>query len=266
MKNLLHELFTNELHYENTQLLIFCLFVGIALLLLTLSTLVVVLFMKVNKRATKSYLELQLKVMMNQFKINSLELEKRIIKDFQDVYESISGCQQHIDTVAGLDKMQTKTTENILELMKKLSAECSAQQLKIERIEKSVFELQGSLLTKRKEIVVEEIESVQPTTENELPEYWHVVVTKIDEERLEYARKHYPVGTVFKSAWDEVEFTSRGKIMLNTYNEYKGDIIDDENGCIYTDGKWAEIISTPEQKETPKYPIMNKKQRAKLNK
>jgi len=76
------------------------------------------------------------------------------------------------------------------------------------------------------------------------------------EELLEKARRDYPAGTVFKSAYNS---DRKGKVThLNFFVENKNiftdQLYDDlaEEGigeAIYYEGKWAEIISKPEVKE-----------------
>ena len=60
---------------------------------------------------------------------------------------------------------------------------------------------------------------------------------------LEKAMRDYPAGTRFKSAFSVDEFTSKAQFMFVPYlNMGEINISDNANGCIYINGKWAEIV------------------------
>jgi len=67
---------------------------------------------------------------------------------------------------------------------------------------------------------------------------------KTKEEFLEYANKHYPIGTVYKSA----EYTNlslsnctvQGRFTYYSNDDY---ITDGYGGFVYYKGKWSDIIS-----------------------
>jgi hypothetical protein len=81
------------------------------------------------------------------------------------------------------------------------------------------------------------------------------------EELLKIAKEKYPVGCVFKSAYNP---TRKGKVThLNFYQEsnkiFTEKIEDEEveegvGECLYNNGVWAEIISRPEVEEPYKFP------------
>jgi len=73
--------------------------------------------------------------------------------------------------------------------------------------------------------------------------------TEVEERLLAYAKKHYPVGTEFKSASNDVSMFTVGGNCFYKYKEwdaYNFAIAERHTeGLIYVDGKWAEIIKEP---------------------
>ena len=99
----------------------------------------------------------------------------------------------------------------------------------------------------------EEIQSVAPKSEVVEPkEITNPADLKTDEERLEYAKKHYYEGVTFKSALvNTVKCTAKHEPVLNSIGNI-GVNDNGVNGIVYSKktGRWATIISTPSPKET----------------
>lgn len=79
----------------------------------------------------------------------------------------------------------------------------------------------------------------------------------VEKALLEYAKKHYPVDTKFKALQDDAIVTSKGRWFFsnNKSSQILCSIPEDEwkrysNPYLLNDGKWAEIISSPEEKKS----------------
>jgi hypothetical protein len=64
------------------------------------------------------------------------------------------------------------------------------------------------------------------------------------EEKLAYAIKNYPIGTIFISPYSNKEFVIKGRIALNG-NGVSVQNLDGTSPWLLFENKWAEILSSP---------------------
>ncbi len=232
---------------QPTQLLFLWIAIGVSLIILALATLVVVLFRKVNKKATREDLEGHVNLLRKESKTGIKKLDTKTQDHVDSLWEyihqmdkSMKGCvAKYNDNFKNIQRDFTSAAENF----KKLDIahnKLSAQLFNVEQLE-----ILNSQNIRRLQNVVPEVkQEVSPETENE-----EVYLKVPMGEMLEIAKNKYSIG-------DEVRCDFVG-------SAYSG-ILDEEpkiqkhmiiakmkqsqlNMIIYSSrsNKWAEIISKP---------------------